>query len=349
MARNIIYTQEFPPELAGQRVGWTSVEEAPDNNDLVVVNAVAATVGTDGARHGFIELDNGERRIRFPSNDTSEGFVAVSGLSVTISKERGIHHGNISYAAEGSASGGSWSILENGVSGYTKLAPGETQKRWVDSTQVFIADLRQGMSKHGVIDHYPVVYYSLNGYMGHEGYRSRDSNPYSEPAELFIPDATMVGETGAQVSVIDTVVRSLEAAKTESENMKRCLTVFSDVPAEDIPNTFRASRRTVAEQERRALGASAQIHAVDLAYLPIGTGQSGRTWAYMDALATTEHEAFGRELEALLAKDTGRARRELERELSELEARITYARQGRQVMRLLNIAESEQVVIDLNS
>ncbi len=340
MPMQTVVTKEYPADLAGERVGWTSVEEINDNPDLVGVNVVVATVGTQGAKHGYHQHEGESERLY--SSRSDEGFVAVAGLFVMISREKGIDpHGSTYFRAEERRGEGAGSILLNGGSGYHDFVPEDDAKSWADSATELLGLLKDGLARKDVADHYPTVYYYLNGMQGHDGYRSRNSLRDSNPQELFLADSTMAKTTKKQVAAVNGVVTSLEGVKTEDERMKQRLTVFSDIPAGDVSDAFVKSRQTVAAYEQAVLAALPNMYASPLVYLPIGFRPSGRSWPYMDAVARTEQEAFGIELSALQSGQTGRVNHELDRETKELEHRLEFARQGSHVLRLLLMSEQQ--------
>ena len=339
MPLQTVFTKEFAPELAGERVGWVSVQEMPDNSDLVGVNVVVATVGNDGAKHGYHQRDGEAERMY--SSQSDEGFLAVAGLFVMASREDGIHpQGGVYFRAE-ERKGDGRSILLNGGSGYPDLVPNDDGKSWADNGQELIGLLKEGLARKDVEEHYPAVYYLLNGMVGHERYRSRSSTRDTAPQELFVPDKTMIENTKKQTALADSVVTALEAVNTEDEHMKKRLTVFSDIPATEVPDAFMKSRQSVAAHERAILTTLPTMLAEQLVYLPIGFRPSGRSWPYMNAVAKTEEEAFGLELAALRSSNVRRANYELDREASELAHRLEFARQGSHVLRLLALSEQQ--------
>ena len=140
MPLNTIITKEYPAELAGERVGWTTTAEITWQRPVVVVNAVVATVGSDGARHGYNEREGEEERLY--SRRCDEGFVAVSGLRVLISREIGIDSSGVFFSTEERKGEGS-SILQHGANGYADFTPDEESRLWADNRQEFIDNLNK--------------------------------------------------------------------------------------------------------------------------------------------------------------------------------------------------------------
>jgi hypothetical protein len=341
MSRDITYTREYPEEMAGERIGWSAVAEKPDNEDVVIVDTVVATIGENGARMGHIEVQNGEETMKF-TDGCDEGFLAVSGLMVIISRESGINQAGVVFSTERDERHRE-TILRYGAFGVTDFIPDEEQRQWADNRQEFIDNLKTAMDENEVGEHYPAVYYHLNGFIGRTALPvMRSPLGTTAPEEVFIPDRTMAETTEEQANAAQTVADRLSDAHAEDSSMKKNLTVFSNIPAEQISQEFRESRRKVREIELKALEAVNGLLASRLVYLPIGQGRGARTWPYMDALAGDEAMAFKHELQMLEAKIAEPVSRELDREMRELKSRINYAQDGTQVLRLLNRAEGAE-------
>ena len=332
------YTKEFSPELAGNRVGWTSVEELPSNAEAVGVNVVVATVSEGGAKLGYHPLE-GEESGRAYSNKSHEGFVAVSGLFMIFAHENsGPLSRDFQYRTNQS-SGDAGHILLTGGSGYPDLVPDEDSLEWCDNADELLAHLKDGLTSKDIQEAYPYVYYLLNGLMGHEQSRSRAESRDMDPAKLFVVDSAMHDATDEQAKLAYGIVSKLDRVHDEDTLMRQRLSVFSDVPAADIPMTFQASRRSVAEREKSIRESAAKLYAPQLVYLSIGFRPNGRTWPYMDPESEDEIKAFGMELRCLQDKNTAHPIRELDREIAELELRRKYAGQGNLVLRQLEVAE----------
>ena len=330
-----IAVNEFSPEQAGSRVGWTSVEAKEINdNPLVFVDVVVATVGEDGAKLSYHEMnDDGEVHIGV-SNSCAEGFVAVAGLQTIISRERGLStdSANVRFTdnndRHGADSGAS--ILLSGA------WPGQYQPeigsvKWANGSQEILDDLKDGLLSEGVSEHYRTLYYLLNGYLWIQQ-EGEERKP-----ELLLPDISMQDDTLDQVADALVIKSVLEAAITEDEVMKQNLTVFSKIPASKIPKVFKNSRVEMRRKEAKMSIVNDTLAVGSIVYTPTSVF---RTWPYMDAAAQTDKEAFGLELEALENGSIDRVQSELTDEIKSLHRRLEFAQIGYEG--LLALASSER-------
>jgi hypothetical protein len=336
----VMVTREFAASEAGKRVGWVQVGEAPEDYSVIPVNVVLATVGSEGAKHGHHEYEQDGEVKRAYSDECDEGFLAVCGLSVLVSKERGIetNGGSITYQGE-EKSGAGASILQRGVIGIRSLYPPDEKRQWGVGSDEILPILKEGLKANDIDNHYPEIYYLLNGMMGHEHFRKRTTTLHTNPQELFVPDKDMQTTTRAQAVTASKIASKLETVWDEDKKMRNRLTVFSDIPASEITETFKNSRRAVAKMETEIIEHRKDLLVDDLVYLPIGFRPNGRSWPYMDATIEDEERAFGNELEALKQKNSFYPEGELIRELKEIEYRMEYAQQGGYMLHLLALAE----------
>jgi hypothetical protein len=337
MIAETIITKEFAPEQAGERVGWVSVGENSGTNPTVTVDMVVATVGENGARYGYQErLNDQEQPFALPSE---EGFVAISGIFLELSREQGAKQPLQMYYKKEERHRESDGIVQKGASSSPSLVSDEDLKQWADNPAELLGLLKQGLQGYEARDQYPIVYYLLNGMMGHERYHSQSSAHEVDPRQLFVVDKEMADTTSSQASIAARIVAAYGGIKEDDEKMQRGLTVFSDIPADEVPKAFQESRRKVAEKEQFILEIKDDLYGDELVFIPIGFRPNGRSWPYMDALGKDEEAAFGRELKALRSENIDLARHEIDRELGEVDLRATYASQGSHVLHLLAMAE----------
>jgi hypothetical protein len=140
--------------------------------------------------------------------------------------------------------------------------------------------------------------------------------------ELLLADTAMATTTErTEMKEVREYAAQLAAVKSEDERMLETLTAFGDIPADQIPDTFKASRRKVAVHERRAQANKDKV--VTGSWLR--NIRDTLTWPYMDPLTTDEQAAFGIELQGLEARNVNLARHALERELPSLDKRLETA------------------------
>ena len=333
MSITSIVEKEFPAELAGENVGWITVD--PHGDGFLCVNVVTAKVGSRGASFVIEAIESdGETKIVSDSDATS-GFVAVSGLCLYLNKENGdLKNSDYFNSTYGSAAS---DILFRGAGIFKNFEP-KTPKVWAESGVELFSGLKDMLDEHGALQFFPNVYYNLNGHIGRKGERR-----YQKYEDLLVADPSMTETTSQQQAKAAELIEHFGSMIASDKEMQRCLTVYSHIPAAAVPEVFEASRRSMAVAEINILQMIKDLVAKDFYYLPVGFRPSGRSWPYMDPTESDERMAFGNQLNALKSENTTPANRELVRELDELGQRMQHATIGQTVLTALAKAETEAV------
>lgn len=341
---NLVIEKEFGPEFAGQRVGWSAVigygDFRPDK--VFGIHLATATVSEDGASLEYEPREeNGQTRAYW--SHAAKGFIDAAGVTVIIDTEEdlddrpriGPYWSFNDDKINGTSSG---QILRSAGDGHDEEKL-EDIKTWAESPQEILANTKRSMSEMGLTDYYPAWYYTVNVVLGHEGYRN--GTPLRSlklpPEAAILPDAEMVELTKEEIETTNLVISNLAEVEQIDETMMRNLTAFGDIPAEEIPAAFQASREKIFEVERQTREIYKQLRTQIGIYLPVGCT---RTWPYISAdIKSSDSRAFGAELKRLKAGDPSLAQSELKDERNELEYRKNHASQGVAALRLLARAE----------
>ncbi len=333
---------DFKSEMAGRRVGWVSLDNVRDreNNEtpLVSVNVVTATVGQEGAWYGHTI----DKRFFSPEPE-QQGFLAVAAFSAILTSPTDSpweEEFNLIYLSQ--ANRDAIQLLDKGVDRGVYGGTGDPTSDWATNPAELLDQLKEKLSDVGFKERYAQLYYWLNGAIARPkmGYELTPKEFESMKIdELLLPDQTMKTTTKEQLAHARSIVDQLGQSAKSDETMRKRLTVFSDIPVTDVPDTFVENRHLVAKGEKEIGKHVSKLAVRQLVYLPIGNRSGGRTWPYMDASATDEDVAFGRELNGLRRGSIEPANRELGREIDELVMRQQYAQQG--VRRFSEISHAE--------
>jgi hypothetical protein len=326
-----VVDKRFGASYADERVGWISVHDSPEIQGSQLINVATATVGESGAALMHTNI-NGESA--YTSQDDS-GFESATGLFVAVESDTTVTmHGIYRYIARQKGDSASY-IRNNGMSRIT-----EADKHWAHRKAEIPETVRTVLRAHDIEAAYPYVYYNLNIIGTVEPGEFGLFNPRLD--EVLVPDPAMNEQTTEQIEVVDKLLSAMQAVKTEDELMARRLTVFSDVPAGQIPDVFVESREKVAGLEKSMRQLLPAVYPATAVYIPAGAGPSGgRDWPYMDPDGKTPAESYGVELSELQAGSTGRASYELKREITEANYRVSRVVKGLGLLRRLSELERQ--------
>lgn len=144
--------KSYPLEMAGSRVGWTYVSQK--DVDRTTANIVVASVSDEGSRYGYnTYFDLLLNKTAYPHD---EGFIAVSALSVELSKSSKIEE---KYLSSFDDVDEITSLLHNGA---TPSPIKDDAKKWASSGLELLGGLKAGLEEAGLSSHYPAIYYALN-------------------------------------------------------------------------------------------------------------------------------------------------------------------------------------------
>lgn len=347
--RNLVTEVEFGSELAGQRVGWSTVTGYGRRSDeILAVHIAMATVGEEGASFEYESREHEGKPIKAFWSDAAKGFVAMAGISVVVDRTRspkdqeriGPYYVFDDDLIRGSSEGRPLRTAGGAAESIDEL---DEKRSWLEGAGEIISSVKENMRQADLTDYYPNVYYTANMLLGHEQSNRGSSLGKVAVEDVLLPDSDMHVATVQEIHVASTIERALSAEHTEDGKMLRNLSVFGDIPTEDIPSAFRASRIKVAKSEQSAVAAKKQLYTQAGIFLPIGF-HGGRSWPYMSAdLPLDDERAFGRELRGLEHGKTKLAESELEREIEEIEARARHASQGVNALELLSRGEATLV------
>ncbi len=322
-----VVDKEFSAELAGERVGWISVQDAPVDPGIKMVNVATATVGESGASLEHYELDGEASYV-----DNDNGFEAATGVYVPIIVAEGTVAMNGIQRHIATETGQGASLIRNNRMG--RIDPNE--KTWVVGSAELIDTIKTKLREHDLEKYYPYIYYNLNIINA-----LREANNGLAPAvkNILLPDATMQETTRTQIELARVVRRAMKEISTEDQRMARRLTVFSDIPAAKVPGVFVESRQRVAALEGQMRASTLNMFAASAVYVPTGQGKGGRTWPYMDATESDPEKSYGLELAALEDGSVERVTHELRRETAEAKAREEHVE--RAIMLLQRLQKRE--------
>lgn len=359
-----VIVKEFAPDVAGEYVGWVSVEprESEENSEspeaIFDVDLAVALVCRNGAKLTYTERDN--RKLQ--GRDSIAGFsgaVAIHGIvqegelrddfsALSIYTSRYEAEWGRSYQGPISPN----TVINTGAA-LRRSAPYEA-RTWSDAMEddgirhPLLGALKDKLSAVGANDTaYPTLYYLLNQFMVHDDLRPNDLyDEYDKPKPLYervLVDTDMHQETLQQRDA----ARRLFSALSEqfAANTRLDLDVLPDeLPEKDrqaAAHEFEISRQRAHELESEAIENYKRLLVGQTVFMPTGFRPQGRSWPYMDATCPDERAAFGRELDAIRSGFTGSAHYQLAAEASELGKRMLYAHNGWQALRILSNAERE--------
>jgi hypothetical protein len=300
---------------------------------LVHVTVAVGTVGVEGAKCTYVEMESGRGHHR----DSSPGISNAFSVGAIVSRQGGIHPSNFSSGRQprGERAGG---LMVTGAS-LRPESTAEENKHWADGSLELARAISGAMDSTGVGSHYPTLYYQMNTAMCHNGILKVAGHPPEyNPGPLLIADPGMAEETQRQAELAERASAELIAGITEDESMMGCLTIFSDKPASEIPEVFVASRRRLEEYEANLAKLAEQLTVSGQVYLPAGFRPSGRSYPYMGAHPGDDERNFGRELAALNNKDVGPVNYQLGAEVKELKARLELLQANLKELRLYSVS-----------
>ena len=291
--RNMVIEREYGPELAGQRVGWAAVTPYPIER-FHGIHVVGATVAEDGALLQYEDRE-GDSRKRWWS-DAAQGFLALTAVTVTVETnasppDQKTRDYSVGFDREKKNDG---RLFRRGADGHVNEEELDKTRRWFMGSAQFMPGVKQLMEAEDLGEYYPLVYYTANVMSAHPYYEYQRSST-TPPANLVMPDATMREITQAQQEVVESILQGYRDQLSEDEAMLNNLTVYSDIPASEIPDAFVASRRKVHQAEVAVTENVGKLLTYAGVYLRVGFRPTGRSWPYMDASCADEDKAFGQE------------------------------------------------------
>ena len=319
--RTTVVVQEFTPEQAGEQIAWldTKIVEREGAADISIASIAIARVAEEGAHLSFIVDEEGQK---LTSRQTNRGFLDSTELSLVVDHETVRHTqilrgpGNIHYPTACDSKDDRFYQDDR-----IDIDKGE----WVIGSRNIVRALKARLAAVRAGHAYDRAYYELS---------------MISPGYALLADPTQHEKTESHRNAARSYVMGLEELLAGDIDMSRNLTVFGEIPANEIPEKFAAFRREVRTQEL-ALGQLKSSVPFGDWFMPIGARPNGRTWPYMDPEQSDETVAFGRELSALEQREIGPAKYELDREVKELELRRTAALRVMSRLGVLATKESE--------
>lgn len=350
MASEAVVEQEFGPDMAGKRVGWVyaSEQERADAENTIMAGVTVATVGYDG---GFVKHEVGDDGQWLHHRHSVEGFALASSVAVIIVDGTGDRAAENPSSWRGLSSGqhdldispiSANHVVRVGANELLGVVP-DTDQTWAVGNQEIVDTLKSKLAEFGMGRLYPSFYYLLNHFALHQDLRPRDRDQvqyFSHPYETGpIPDTSMHGQTHAEIEKARKLVYGLADQLGQDILLRTELAVLGDNAVDE----FREARQKAHASEVEIREAEQQMVAGQALYLPTGFDFGGRTWPYMDAANADEGRAFGIELQAVEAGNYRRAHYELDREMDELNRRLTFALHGLRALRILEMAEDHVI------
>jgi hypothetical protein len=130
---------------------------------LVHVTVAVGTVGVEGAKCTYVEMESGRGHHR----DSSPGISNAFSVGAIVSRQGGIHPSNFSSGRQprGERAGG---LMVTGAS-LRPESTAEENKHWADGSLELARAISGAMDSTGVGSHYPTLYYQMNTAMCHNG------------------------------------------------------------------------------------------------------------------------------------------------------------------------------------
>lgn len=342
--RSEVVIQEFGPDEQGQQVAWayvgTESRAERDLPDITSVDLAFGHIGENGARYTAIDHE-GEHLFH---RDSVTGFTHASAINVVFPHGvEGSRNQNYLIRSAGRIFGHEMSSSEIMASGLGRGQSGaHDDTEWFTDGDNFLSRLKERYEEAGLD---PTCYQLTYLLMGHLVLNERfapneHGQPYINPHNRVLVDTEMHDVTREEREAAITVLGRLTSEKLEDEDMLRRLTVFSDIPSDEIPEVFVASRERVSGLEAAAIQAASTALTQRVFFLPVGFRPSGRTWPYMDATVEPV-KGYGQELQALRDGSVDQPMYELKKEIDELKKRIVATTQGSQAMDGLFFAEEK--------
>lgn len=322
-------TVSYPKSMVGERVGWIATGKiASDEDTLLSIDVVTATVGLEGAWQGFRYSESSQFNM-----PVQEGFLAVSAMSSIIrpGKPTGdVDEQNLRFVfpqTDHEIDRSKVGLLAQGAGGLTDRLT-DYKRTEAASKDEIIEILKERLDQTGFGDRYPQLYYWLNG-----APQLKDGAPIEGVAipQMLLPDPAMRTQTTDQAVLAESITSSLQNLHDRNEIMRRRMTVFSDIPSSEVATRFIDNRTFAHSAELLIREKMSKLAVRRLVYLPIGVQ---RTWPYMDA-GVEGVEGYGPELDGLRARKIHPAYDALADESRELERRELHARSAAQRFKLL--------------
>ena len=330
-AEDLRVVQEYGPEHAGELVGWVNVERRAhlgDEADFILASIAYARVAAEGARYSVIERVPGEHLY---ASGYIRGFDKSLQLSIATPDAAGQHIEAVprqmpsvdrklkhnSYPARRFADNLDYGSPENG--------DGE----WLLGGSEILRSIKTQLSDAEAAFLYPVAYYTLAA---------------MADAEDQLADPTMSSLTKIEYKLAEYRVEELMKLVTGNLALDE---VIEDARSSELPdhvNAFVESRRNVTTVEYKLAELRAASALRGRLVLPYGEPAGVRTWPYMDAVAGTEHAAFGNERAMILAKNRSGMLRALGAETAEQQERLQNARHIARQLHALADKENEALI-----
>jgi hypothetical protein len=304
----LFVVKEFSEDNAGDIAGWVDVRKvASPDGDRVKASVAYAQISEQGARYAYEEINRPPDSHDVPH---PEGFgpsveIAAS-TSLPATRSKLMTHVGHSPDRESQ-----YAIHQFGTSFRTEDQPTSGKGEWLLGEAEILQSLKRQLHLHGAEGMYPIMYYSM---------------ALSADGELQLADRSMRTLTEIEQVLAEHRLRQLHMLESEDTATQRMLQRLDEVGVAVAVDNFVASRRVAAifERDIEAL-MEGTCHSSAHLFLPVGQGEAGRVWPYMDPMEEDEDRSFGNEREDLRLGIPGTALFEVGREIQELSYRIRNA------------------------
>lgn len=342
----------FAPKYAGERIGWSSVEEletdTPDHRKDYLINIGTATVGSAGAlfiRSRKSSPEYTEDKIIYDQ----EGFIAVAALSAIVSKDEDVTVDNFAYAQEGMSPLARVDLLARGaqntagsqrINGFKDVG----DRLWAKDSEELVDNIKTQLEEAGIQEGYPAVYYGLNGFIAPPG-RIHDPFKAMGPQEYLVSDREMRETTSEQLLQSRIILASLATALTFDEDAHYSLSGFNNATDQEKLRIFKQNRSEI-DVIRYLVKKHAGKLVVPQAVLPPEASLSARIASTHRAKSKSNNKKYKRFNNFMTApKRPGsveEAREFLDDEISDISIRIFHANHGSNRLRSLSRLESNE-------
>lgn len=316
--------KEYGPEDAGQRIGWTTVEQNPDRESFYIRGAYA-TVGPNGAAVQIVEEINDGARLWHTG--MTRGLSRVCSYAILIDPTTDTRIMNSDHADidpnDADYLAGKVYHMVRGID--------DKQVVWGKGEYELTQAIKGVLETNGLGDNYPYVYLTMNGRLSHQLY-------WQKRNDVHKPDLA----TLTQVQLYDPEMSNIALDEQRKAMLQNEMLNKWGVDAESISLDAKRGDLDVELFERfreRVQGFHNRIEEVRQSMIaPIVTySREGftRTWPFM---SVTDSKM---EMESIEAGNQGIALVEIQREADEVRARQRHVLQGAHILYALTASGRE--------
>lgn len=232
----------YPLEMHGQRVGWANISQDESNNTYCHV--VVASVGEEGARYGYNVSFTPSLEYHNLPKAHDEGFIAVSALSLELSKKANT---KASYLSSLNDVDEITPLLHNGASPYPIE---DNVKKWSNNGSSLLETIKAELGASGHSRYYPIIYYALNLSIGLDEQLQTAGSDHSDTQSLLLPDLSMRSQTSQEMFDADRTASILATILQIDDETRVKISGLPMTSSEEFVADYLKSRYQVSSQEQ---------------------------------------------------------------------------------------------------